>query len=70
MSNNSLIYLLDTNVCIMYLKGRSQSKKSDRTTTSISETIHLTDSQHIKPLGKVDYLPENLPGKLNHLSPV
>ncbi|MBS9391451.1 MAG: type II toxin-antitoxin system VapC family toxin [Dolichospermum sp. WA123] len=25
MSNNSLIYLLDTNVCIMYLKGRSQN---------------------------------------------
>ncbi|MTJ11552.1 type II toxin-antitoxin system VapC family toxin [Anabaena sp. UHCC 0187] len=25
MSNNSLIYLLDTNVCIMYLKGRSLS---------------------------------------------
>ena len=23
MKNNSLIYLLDTNVCIMYLKGRS-----------------------------------------------
>lgn len=25
MNNNSLIYLLDTNVCIMYLKGRSLS---------------------------------------------
>lgn len=25
MSNNSLIYLLDTNVCILYLKGRSQN---------------------------------------------
>ncbi|MBD2694859.1 type II toxin-antitoxin system tRNA(fMet)-specific endonuclease VapC [Anabaena catenula] len=25
MSNNSLIYLLDTNVCIMYLKGKSLS---------------------------------------------
>lgn len=25
MSNSSLIYLLDTNVCIIYLKGRSQS---------------------------------------------
>jgi tRNA(fMet)-specific endonuclease VapC len=25
MSNNYLIYLLDTNVCIMYLKGRSQN---------------------------------------------
>ncbi len=25
MKNNSLIYLLDTNVCIMYLKGRSLS---------------------------------------------
>ena len=25
MSNNSLIYLLDTNVFIMYLKGRSQN---------------------------------------------
>lgn len=25
MSNNSLIYLLDTNVCIIYLKGRSSS---------------------------------------------
>ncbi len=25
MSNTSLIYLLDTNVCIMYLKGRSLS---------------------------------------------
>jgi len=24
MSNNSLVYLLDTNVCIVYLKGRSQ----------------------------------------------
>ena len=28
MSNNSLIYLLDTNVCIMYLKGKSQNIKS------------------------------------------
>ncbi|MDB9344632.1 type II toxin-antitoxin system VapC family toxin [Nodularia spumigena CS-586/05] len=25
MSNNSLLYLLDTNVCIMYLNGRSSS---------------------------------------------
>ncbi|MDB9538392.1 type II toxin-antitoxin system tRNA(fMet)-specific endonuclease VapC [Anabaenopsis arnoldii] len=25
MNNNSLVYLLDTNVCIMYLKGRSLS---------------------------------------------
>ena len=25
MSNKSLIYLLDTNVCIMYLKGRSSN---------------------------------------------
>jgi len=25
MKNNSLIYLLDTNVCIMYLKGKSPS---------------------------------------------
>ena len=25
MNNSSLIYLLDTNVCIMYLKGRSMS---------------------------------------------
>ncbi|HYW20838.1 MAG TPA: type II toxin-antitoxin system VapC family toxin [Nodularia sp. (in: cyanobacteria)] len=25
MNNNSLIYLLDTNVCIIYLKGRSSS---------------------------------------------
>ena len=28
MSNNSLIYLLDTNVCIMYLKGKSKNIKS------------------------------------------
>ncbi|MEB3341444.1 type II toxin-antitoxin system VapC family toxin [Okeania sp.] len=28
MSNNSLIYLLDTNICIMYLKGKYQNIKS------------------------------------------
>lgn len=28
MSNNSSIYLLDTNVCIVYLKGRSEKVKS------------------------------------------
>ena len=28
MSNNSSIYLLDTNVCIVYLKGRSEKIKS------------------------------------------
>ena len=28
MSNNSLIYLHNTNVCIMYLKGKSQNIKS------------------------------------------
>ena len=27
MSNNSAIYLLDTNVCIVYLKGRSEKIK-------------------------------------------
>ncbi|GGA34168.1 type II toxin-antitoxin system VapC family toxin [Okeania sp. KiyG1] len=28
MSNSSLIYLLDTNVCVMYLKGKVLNIKS------------------------------------------
>ncbi|NEP83733.1 MAG: type II toxin-antitoxin system VapC family toxin [Okeania sp. SIO3C4] len=48
MSNNSLIYLLDTNVCIIYLKGKYKNLKSridNLEAEKIEEYLKLTLGQ-------------------------